>query len=380
MPGVAVTFAVTAGGGSVSPSTPILTDAGGIAQVTSWTLGTTAGANALGATSGGLTGSPQTFSATGTAAAASAIAKNGGDAQTATVASAVATAPSVKVTDQFGNAVSGVAVTFAVTAGGGSVTGGNQVTNAGGIATVGSWTLGSSAGANGMSATATGLTGSPLGFTATGTAAAAANIARNAGNAQTDTIGAKLPVALSVLVTDNFGNAVSGATVNWAGTGGATVSPASSITNAAGIATDTLTLGSATGAQGATATSGGLTGSPVSFTATATHGIATQIAINGGNGQTTTAGTAVAIAPSAIVKDRAGNAVNGVNVTFAVTGGGGTVNPTTPIATNGSGVAQVTSWTLGSTAGPNTLSATAAGLSGSPLSFSATGTAGCGCR
>ena len=46
-----------------------------------------------------------------------------GDGQVATAGAAVATAPSVKVTDAGGNPVSGVSVTFAVASGGGSATG-----------------------------------------------------------------------------------------------------------------------------------------------------------------------------------------------------------------------------------------------------------------
>ena len=79
-----------------------------------------AGANQLTASATGLTSI--TFNATGTAAAAASIAVNTGDNQSATVNTNV-TAPSVKVTDTYGNAVSGAAVTFAVGSGGGSATG-----------------------------------------------------------------------------------------------------------------------------------------------------------------------------------------------------------------------------------------------------------------
>ena len=60
--------------------------------------------------------------------------------------------------------------TFAVASGGGSITGASQSTNASGIATVGSWTLGTTAGTNTLTATFTGsgLTGNPVTFTATG--------------------------------------------------------------------------------------------------------------------------------------------------------------------------------------------------------------------
>ncbi|HTS87071.1 MAG TPA: leishmanolysin-related zinc metalloendopeptidase [Gemmatimonadales bacterium] len=81
--------------------------------------------------------------------------------------------PSVKVTDKTGLPVSGVTVTFAVTAGNGSLSGATPVTNSTGVATVGSWTLGASAGTNTLTATVTGLTGSPVVFTANGGSGAA---------------------------------------------------------------------------------------------------------------------------------------------------------------------------------------------------------------
>jgi hypothetical protein len=102
------------------------------------------------------------------ARAASTIAANGGSAQTATVGTAVGTAPSVIVKDAGGNPVAGTSVTFAVASGGGAITGASATTNASGIAAVGSWTLGTVAGANTLTATAGGLSGSPVTFTATG--------------------------------------------------------------------------------------------------------------------------------------------------------------------------------------------------------------------
>jgi hypothetical protein len=56
--------------------------------------------------------------------AATTLSMNDGNEQTAAPGTAVATTPSVKVTDANDNPVSGVAVTFAVTSGGGSITGG----------------------------------------------------------------------------------------------------------------------------------------------------------------------------------------------------------------------------------------------------------------
>ena len=102
-----------------------------------------------------------------------------GNGQTATVNTAVATDPSVRVTDAFGNNVSGTTVTWSRTAGNGtfvcaavSVTSCTQSTNASGLATLVSWTLGTTAGTNSLTATVAGLSGSPVGFSATGTAGA----------------------------------------------------------------------------------------------------------------------------------------------------------------------------------------------------------------
>src|SRR5207245_6214434 len=108
------------GGGSVVPTTAVTTGTNGIATVTSWTLGPTAGPNTLTATSSGLTGSPVTFTATGTAGTATQIALNAGNNQSATSGTAVAVDPSVIVHDANGNPVSEVDVTFVVTYGGGT--------------------------------------------------------------------------------------------------------------------------------------------------------------------------------------------------------------------------------------------------------------------
>lgn len=161
MAGVTVTFTVTSGGGSVSGAT-VVSDASGIATVGSWMLGAATGENVLSATSGTL--GAVTFTANSTAGAAASLAVNGGDNQAAAAGTAVLIPPSVIVRDAGGNPRSGVAVTFAVVSGGGSITGGAAVTNAAGVAAVGSWTLGNAVGVNSLSATVSGLP--PVLFTA----------------------------------------------------------------------------------------------------------------------------------------------------------------------------------------------------------------------
>jgi alpha-tubulin suppressor-like RCC1 family protein len=73
---------------------------------------------------------------------------------TAIAGSPVSPSPSVLVTDQNDQPLAGVAVTFAVTAGDGTVSGANQTTNEAGIATVGDWVLGATPGPNVLTATA----------------------------------------------------------------------------------------------------------------------------------------------------------------------------------------------------------------------------------
>src|SRR5207247_9118617 len=103
-------------------------------------------------------------------------------------------------------------------------------------------------------------------------------------------------------------------------------------------------------------------------------GAATWTAAQGQTSWTATVGTAVTPSPAVIVQDQFGNPVALVGVRFDVTGGGGTANPVTT-SSNASGIA-TTSWTLGVLPGQNTLTATATGLTGSPVTFTATGTIG----
>jgi adhesin/invasin len=204
------------------------------------------------------------------------------------------------------------------------------------------------------------------------TSAAAASLTLNAGSGQTATVGTGVATAPSVLVTDQFANPVAGVGVTFtAVSGGGTVSPTTPVTtNASGIAAVTSwTLGTTAGTNTLTASAPGLTGSPVTFTATGKAAAAAKIAIKDGNNQTAVMGTAVPIPPSVTVTDQYGNPVMGVSVTF-VPSSGSSVSPST-VSTDASGVAAVTSWTLGLLPGSYTLVATAPGT-GSGVTFTAT--------
>src|SRR4030095_3391259 len=107
-------------------------------------LGPNLGFNTLTASAAGsgFVGNPITFVATGTAPASVAAISRG--SASGTVAGAVASPPSVIVKDASQVGVAGVTVTFAVTAGGGSVTGASTTTDAFGVAAAFSWRAGCS--------------------------------------------------------------------------------------------------------------------------------------------------------------------------------------------------------------------------------------------
>jgi alpha-tubulin suppressor-like RCC1 family protein len=80
-----------------------------------------------------------------------------GDEQRATAGLSVQVAPAVRVTDAGGAPVAGVAVSFTVTSGGGSIDGAEATTDASGVATAGAWSLGATVGTNSLRADVTGL-------------------------------------------------------------------------------------------------------------------------------------------------------------------------------------------------------------------------------
>lgn len=99
----------------------------------------------------------------------------------------------------------------------------------------------------------------------------ATSITLQDGSNQTGQIGTTLAQPLRVLVQNAAGQPVSGVAVQWAVlSGGGTLTSQSSSTDQSGIAAEVYTLGPTAGAQQVTATVAGLTGSPVTFSATGT--------------------------------------------------------------------------------------------------------------
>ena len=372
IPNVAVTFAVTAGGGSITGASAT-TNPAGIATVGSWTLGAAAGPNTLIATSSAVSGVTITFHAAGVVGTLAGFAGNN---QTARPGSPVATAPSVIVTSHEGLPVAGVAVTFAVTSGGGSIPSGTVNTNADGIAAVASWTLGPETGTNTLSASASGLDGSPFVFSATAALPTVTAMTIAGGNNQSGQPGSALPVAPSVRVTDADGAGVAGVVVTFNVTaGGGSLSSTTATSTADGTATaGTWTLGASQGANIVVATTPDLPGASVTFSATAGPPPPVRIQGSDGEGQSAPVNTFIPTPPSVIVTDASGSPVGGVQVVFSIGLGGGSVTGADAV-TDAAGVARVGAWRLGATVGHQTLHATAPGLSGSPVIFNAQGIA-----
>ena len=157
-PGATVTFAVTAGGGTLS-TTNAVTDVNGLAATT-LTLGSDPGRNTVTAKVADL--KPVIFGATGQAIPRT-LAKVSGDEQEGPAGTGLVQPFVVSVLDQNGDPFAGATVTFAVTAGGGTLSATTATTDADGRASA-ILTLGSAPGANTVTAAAAGL--DPVTFTA----------------------------------------------------------------------------------------------------------------------------------------------------------------------------------------------------------------------
>lgn len=369
--GVTVYFTVLSGGGSVAQPSAV-SNAQGIASAGTWTLGSTTGTQLLSAqvTQSGVTNNPIVFTATATGGAPASVAAISSTQQTTPVGTLVASTPSVIVRDAAGNAVANVSVVFAVTSGGGQLTGATQTTNAQGVATVGSWRVGAATGTNTVTATVAGVPA--VTFTAIGAAGAPTQIIKTAGDNQSAPVNRPVPIAPQVRVVDAAGNGVAGVAVAFTiGSGDGSVIVGNVVTGADGRATvGAWILGTTLGAHTLVASVANL--GQVTFTATATGGAAASMQPISLVSQPGIAGQAATSIPSVVVRDALGNPVAGVTVTFAVTAGGGSVTGGT-VVTDASGVATVTSWTFGVTAGLNTVTASAAGLPSVIFSATTTG-------
>ncbi len=266
MKNVMVRWRVTAGGGKV------VTDSGrtsstGDASSGGWTLGTAAGIQTLQAAAEGIA-APVTFTVNAAPGPVARVVRLSADGQQAVVNTAVAVAPSARVEDVFSNPIPNAPVTFSA-ADGGTIAGAQQTTDALGVATATSWTLGTVSGQQLARATAAGSF--QAAFSAVALPGAPANLSKAGGDNQQGVAGAAISTPPGVRVVDQFGNIVGNVPVTFTpGPNSGTVTGSTALTDpATGVAfVGRWILGTAT-QQTLVATSSLVAGKSVSFNATA---------------------------------------------------------------------------------------------------------------
>lgn len=278
-----------------------------------------------------------------------------GSGQTDSVAAQLHDDFVVRATDGHDNPAPGVAVDWAVAAGGGSLSKTQTTTVDSDGSSAVRYTLGRAIGADTVIATLHGIDAKAT-FQAIATAANPAKLTIVSGNNQSGQVNHVLGADFVVKVTDALDNPVSGIGVDWSiMSGGGTLSATHVTSGIDGLGSTRSTLGPTAGVQSVNASLGSWQGvSAMTFTSTAHSG--TLVLVSGG-GQ---AGLTGATLPSPIVVkaiDALGNGIPNQTITFAVPSGFGNAAPSVA-TTDSQGLAQ-TVWTIGTVAGVETIVATA---------------------
>lgn len=352
--GIAVSVSVTSGGGALVGA-PMLSLAGPT-PIGQWTLGTVSGPQTVTVAVANLTS--LVFTVNASAGPATQFAIVDGDDQFGSQ-NAPSFAPlRVRARDSFGNPVAGATVNWAVDAGGGSLAASSSVTNADGIATAPTWTLGTiAAGEQAVIAT---LGAFNARFTAIVQLPPASLTVEQTAPA-TATVFTQLAPAPSFAVRDANGTALQGVPVTvslTAGNGTLTGTPTVSALGATSLGA--WRLGTTAGSQSVTVLVSGL---PTRiFTVNATPDVLSALAKVQGDEQATMAGNAVPVTPRVRALDQYGNVISGQSVLWTVSAGGGTLGGSATVATDANGLASSPTWTLGRRGGAQLLSASSAGI------------------
>lgn len=250
---------------------------------------------ALGLVAAALTGCNQSGGGNGTSTVVNttpSISLVSGNSQSGLVNTALPAPLQVLVKDAGGKPLANQTVTFAVTAGGGTLSAGQATTGAVGTAAV-TLTLGKTAGTNTVTATLTGATGSPVTFSETGVFGGATKIVASVSNLGCSVNGT---ATLTAVVTDAANNPVQGVLVSFTPpASGGTLSATSATTDAQGHASVTFT-GTALGNTSVTATANGV-GGQITFTITVSPSASAPIVSN----ITVVANSSATVAPPTIV-------------------------------------------------------------------------------
>lgn len=284
----------------------------------------------------------------------------GGNAQTATVATALPAPIQVRVANPYnGQPDAGATVNFTDHGNGGSFNPPAAVTDFNGNAST-IYTVPQKAGTYTLE-----ISGSGFGTTtaiATATPAAATQLIAYGGTKQTGDIGSILPSPLIAQARDLYKNGVAGITVTFTANRNGIPSPSSVVTDSTGFARTTLQLPSTVTTVSVSGSSTGL--KKITFLAYSV--VPAAIGIANGNNQSAIAGTQLPQALSVLVTDQNNTPVSGVSVAFDDSGAGGTFSNPNPALTGANGtVTQF--YTLPSSPGAVTINATAAGVTNPAL-------------
>jgi hypothetical protein len=360
---IEVEFEVMSGGGVVSEAV-VSTDAEGIAR-SRWTLGTSTGvAHILEARVVSADTLIATFTATAMPGNPVSVSPESGTGQAGRINSPVGAPLTARVSDQYGNPVPGVTVTFAVTAGAGSLSGATAITNAEGIATSGTWQLGNAVGNQTVSATVANVS-IPALFSATAEAAPATKLGVVGMSTE---FRAGTPFSVTIQVQDQFGNPVSQqATISVSPVTGTLTGTRIRQTDDSGRVSFSDLVTPQSGPNRFLFSASGLTLETVLtnevFFLT---GPASNLVLVSGDAQVDTIGSFLR-PPVVRVVDHLGNGVPEVSVSFShytLGGGGGSSIIGAVTTTDGSGLASPTSWQLGDIAKRYTIRASAATTAG----------------
>ena len=360
--GVPVTFAVTSGGGTLAKRNTI-TDTNGRAE-SILTLGKNPGTNAVRVTVEDIS-QPEIFYAEGIRVAQE-LSIISGNNQEGLPGETLPNSLVVEVRDQFDTPLRSVQVTFAITAGGGTLTAAKTNTDRNGRATT-KLTLGPNPGTNTISVSASGIEQSES-FKAEGVRTPQ-KVSIISGDNQEGLPGETLEKPIVIEVRDQRNQPLRGVRVTFVVTaGGGTLTVTTTETDTNGRAQSELTLGPNAGTNTVSVSVSDIDLSKF-FTA---QGIRTPHAILkiSGDNQEGLPGEVLTDPFIVEVRDKNGFVVEGVPVTFAVTAGEGTLDqPNT--ATDANGRAR-NNLTLGDDPVTNTIRAIAEGIS-QPVTFNAKG-------
>jgi hypothetical protein len=245
-----------------------------------------------------------------------------GNAQTATVGTALASPLTIQVVNSEGIGTPGVPVSFTDNGANGTFNPMTAISDSTGTATT-SYTLPTKA--RKINFTASSSSTAPVYknvlMTATAVAGPATIMGKLSGVGQSGTAGTTLPIPYEVVIKDAYTNPVVGQPVNFTDNGaGGTFSTNPVITSATGVASVSYTLPKKAGYVVLTASYASLVANSAEHSLA---GPASSVGIVTGNNQSAKVNTKLKILVVA-VSDQYGNAVAGASVTFSDGGAGGT--------------------------------------------------------